>query len=58
VALLYTGLGDVDRALQALEQAYSERDFSMPATLWLQYWDPLRRDPRFGRLLRRIGLAL
>jgi serine/threonine-protein kinase len=57
VAILYTGLGEKERAFEALEQAYLERDFTLGTIIkWNPYWDPLRADPRFERLLTRIGL--
>jgi tetratricopeptide (TPR) repeat protein len=53
VAILYAGLGDIDRAFQALEQAYAERDLNnFP---WLPYFDPLRADPRFTQLVKKMG---
>jgi len=57
VAAIPTALGDKDQAFEWLEKAYQER------SLWLVYLkvdpvlDPLRSDPRFADLLRRIGLA-
>ena len=56
IALLFAALGDREQAFASLEQAYAARD------LQLQYlganpdYDPLRRDPRFQNLMRRIGL--
>jgi tetratricopeptide (TPR) repeat protein len=55
-ALVYISLDDKDEAFELLEQAYSERAYCMP---WLradQYMDPLRDDPRFQDLLRRMNL--
>jgi serine/threonine-protein kinase len=57
VAAVYTGLGDKDQAIAWLEKAYEDRSD------WLYYakvepWlDPLRSDPRFQDLLRRMRLA-
>ena len=55
VAMVYTGLGEVDEAFTWLEKAYQERatrieELPEPA------FDGLRSDPRLGDLLRRIGL--
>jgi len=53
----YAGVGDTERALQILEQAFETR------ALWLleyprldPYFDGLHSDPRFAALMRRIGL--
>jgi TolB-like protein/Tfp pilus assembly protein PilF len=56
VALVYTGLENKDRAFTWLEKAYEER-FNRLAYLNVDaLWDPIRLDPRFADLLRRIGL--
>lgn len=54
IALVYVGLGENDRAFAFLEKAYEDR-FN-PGVLMRPAFDPLRPDPRFGKLLRRIGL--
>jgi TolB-like protein/tetratricopeptide (TPR) repeat protein len=54
---VYTGLGDFDQAFQWLDKAYEERDDRL---IYLQaepMADPLRKDPRFAALMKRIGLA-
>src|SRR5262249_34894204 len=56
-ALIFAGLGDKDQAFKYLEQACEERSPDL-AVLQLQpVWDPLRDDPRFDALLRRIDVA-
>jgi len=55
-ANIYVALGDKDQAFEYLEKAYAAR---MPPLRRLQSgtaWDPLRSDPRFADLLKRIGL--
>src|SRR5713226_5122412 len=53
----HLGLGDKEEALADLEKAYSEH-FSILTTLKVEpAFDPLRSDPRFADLLRRVGLA-
>jgi TolB-like protein/Flp pilus assembly protein TadD len=54
IALVYVGLGDNDRAMSWLDNAYNAR-FN-PSILLRPAWDSLRPDPRFQRLLHRIGL--
>ena len=56
VALVYAGLEDNDQAFTWLEKAYQER-FNRLAYLKVEaLWDPLRSDPRFADLLRRVGI--
>ena len=54
IAMSYVALGDSDQAMFWLERAYEER-FN-PSVLLRPGFDPLRQDPRFQDLLRRIGL--
>ena len=56
VALVYAGLEDKGQAFTWLEKAYEER-FNRLAYLKVDaLWDPLRSDPRFADLLRRVGI--
>jgi len=58
IAAIYTQLGEVEKAFEWLEKAYEERAsllFSV-ARYPLYSTQKLRADPRFGALLRRIGL--
>jgi adenylate cyclase len=48
--------GDTARALDWLEKAYEMRDPNMPYLGVLPIYDPLRSDPRFQALLRKMGL--
>jgi len=54
IALMYVGLNEKDEAMAWLEKAYEER-FN-PSILLRPVFDPLRSDPRFQNLVRRIGL--
>jgi eukaryotic-like serine/threonine-protein kinase len=57
LALVHIGLGENDRAIELLENAYNERAERL---VWLRAdprFDPLRLDPRFNEILRGMGLA-
>lgn len=54
IAVIYTALDDKDEAMTWLEKGYEER-FN-PGVLLRPGFDPLRSDPRFQDLVRRIGL--
>jgi tetratricopeptide (TPR) repeat protein len=54
-AMVYTGLGDREKAFQWLETAYSQRVMRIQE-LNEPHFDSLRRDPRYQDLLRRIGI--
>jgi TolB-like protein/DNA-binding winged helix-turn-helix (wHTH) protein/Flp pilus assembly protein TadD len=54
IAMVYVGLGEKDQAMAWLEKGYAER-FS-PWVLMRPCFDPLRSDPGFQDLVRRIGL--
>jgi adenylate cyclase len=56
VAMGYGAIGDADRAFLSLERAFQARSAGL---IYLQIepgYLPLRKDPRFGELVRRIGL--
>jgi len=54
IAMVYAALGDKNQAMSWLEKGYEER-FN-PGVLLRPGFDPLRSDPRFQDLLRRLGL--
>ncbi len=54
-ARAYAALGQRDLELQWLERAYRERD-QMEQLQVSPYYDALRSDPRFQRLVKRVGL--
>ena len=53
----YLGLDEKDEAFVWLEQAYKEQSNILQWLKVLPYFDPLRDDPRFKDLLRRVGLG-
>jgi TolB-like protein/tetratricopeptide (TPR) repeat protein len=55
VAQGYIALGQMDRAFEWLEKAFRERDWLMTFVGIDPAMDPLRSDPRFQSLLRRMN---
>jgi Flp pilus assembly protein TadD len=55
IALVYVGFGDKDKAFEWLEKAYDERDLT--SIKGFKLLDPLRSDPRYQDLLRRMNLT-
>jgi tetratricopeptide (TPR) repeat protein len=55
IALRYFDGRDYGRAIDWLEKSYDERDPNLPY-IGKPLFDPLRTDPRFQALLRRMGL--
>lgn len=53
----YLGLGDKDQAFAWLEKGYAQHSNLMTTLKVDPVFDPLRGDPRFQDLLRRVGLA-
>ena len=53
----HLGMGNKEEALADLEKAYSEHFNNLTALKVDPAFDPLRSDPRFQDLLRRVGLA-
>jgi len=56
-AFAHVGMGNGDLALSCLEQAYEQHSSGLTALKVDPVYDPLRSDPRFQDLLRRVGLA-
>ncbi|HEY3123969.1 MAG TPA: protein kinase [Thermoanaerobaculia bacterium] len=55
-ALVYAGLGDKDQAFAWLDRAYEERSQFLVELKFEPILDPLRSDPRFEELVRRVGV--
>ncbi len=55
LSILYAALGDTGKAFVLLEQAYAERDIQLTSLKVDPGYDPLRVDPRFQDLMRRVG---
>jgi TolB-like protein/Tfp pilus assembly protein PilF len=54
LSVVYALLGEKDKAFECLEQAYVERDSIIIFSRTFPTFDPLRSDPRFQDLLRRM----
>lgn len=54
-ARIYAQLGDRDAALEALDHGWEIRDSRLTDIKTDPYLDPLRSDPRYAALVKRIG---
>ena len=52
---VYAQTGDADRALAALNRGWEIRDAGLLRLKTDPYLDPVRSDPRFGQLLRKVN---
>jgi TolB-like protein/Tfp pilus assembly protein PilF len=55
IAVLYAQLGDKEQAFRWLNTAYQERDWKLVLLKARFLFDPLRSDPRFAELVRKVG---
>jgi eukaryotic-like serine/threonine-protein kinase len=58
VALSFALAGNRDKAFEYFEKAYSTDDADLIQTLRYPVLEPLRSDPRYADLMRRLGLPL
>ena len=56
LALIHVGLGDKEQAFEWLEKAYEDRSAALVFLKRENRFDPLRGEPRFQDLLRRMNL--
>jgi tetratricopeptide (TPR) repeat protein len=56
VAMIYAALGDKDNAFAELEKSFQDKDCYLPRARVDPFMDPLREDPRFKDLMKRMGL--
>jgi DNA-binding winged helix-turn-helix (wHTH) protein/TolB-like protein/Tfp pilus assembly protein PilF len=56
IAVAWTALGDHDRAFLWLERAYEKRSYLLRVITVEQGLEPLRADPRYADLVKRMGL--
>lgn len=55
IAIVYLGLGEIDKALDYMEAAVDYHEFSVALAYVHPVYDPLRGTARFNALLRRMG---
>lgn len=55
IAPIYVGLGDKDKAFEWLEKDLQARNGKLVEIRWQLQFEPLRDDPRFKDLLKRMG---
>lgn len=58
IAAIHLSLGDKKKTFEFLEKAFNERSFHITYLKIRPEFDSIRNDPRFGDLIRRIGLQL
>jgi tetratricopeptide (TPR) repeat protein len=56
VAAVYVGLGEKEQAFAWLEKGFQDHSGQLGRIRWEPPWDSLRSDPRYGELLKRMGL--
>jgi TolB-like protein/Tfp pilus assembly protein PilF len=54
-AMVYIGVGDKQKIFESLEKAYEARSWYMSWLKTAPEFDPLRDDPRFAELLKRMN---
>jgi eukaryotic-like serine/threonine-protein kinase len=56
IAVAYAGLGDATQGIEWLNRGIDQKDFYIPENFFDPLLDPLRSDPRFARVVSRMGL--
>ena len=57
IGLIHAALGETDEAFHWLDKAYDDRSWNLMLAKIDPRFDSLRSDPRFARLLARMGLG-
>ena len=57
LAIIHAALGDSEQAFAQLDSAYAEGTWAMFTLRVEPAFDALRADPRFARLLKKVGLV-
>ncbi len=56
IARLHAQIGNREQALAGLEQSLAERSFGLTLLKTDRAWDPIRSDPRFAAIVKRVGI--
>jgi serine/threonine-protein kinase len=56
-AYVYAGLGDVTKGVDWLLKGVGQKDIFMPENFFDPLLDPLRKDPRFGEVEKKMGVS-
>jgi TolB-like protein/Flp pilus assembly protein TadD len=56
LATIYAALGDKDKAFAWLDKELMSPDGRLASSRWIRQFEPLRDDPRFKNILKRMGL--
>lgn len=55
--MIYAWRGEKDRAFEWLDRAYEQHDSGMPRLRYDKTLAPLRDDPRFAALVKKMGFS-
>ena len=58
IASIYAALGDKEKAFAELQKSFEVRDWELFRLNADPYWSPLRDDPRFKEMLKRLNLPV
>ena len=56
LATIYAALGEKDKAFEWLEKDFAAHSGTLQQYRWTLHSEPLRNDPRFNQLIKRMGL--
>ena len=56
IAMAYMGMDETNKAFEWLEKDFDVRNGKLQEIRWQMQFEPLRNDPRFKDLLKRMGL--
>jgi serine/threonine-protein kinase len=56
LAVIDIASGEIDRAFDELQKAYEQRDEIFVGMYYWRYFGPIRNDPRFKNLAKKVGL--